>query len=31
MEKTRYVEEHPLEKELNEFVEKYRHNLNKFI
>ena len=31
MEKIRYVEEHPLEKELNEFVEKYRQNLNKFI
>lgn len=31
MEKTRYVEKHPLEKELNEFVEKYRQNLNKFI
>ena len=31
MEKTRYVEKHPLEKELNEFVKKYSPNLDKFI
>ena len=31
MEKTRYVEKHPLENELNEFVKKYSPNLNKFI
>ena len=31
MEKTRYVEEHPLEKELDEFVKQYIPNLNKFI